>query len=155
MTGEVTPNWSLYATGQILDAEQISGAPTTVTTNPMTGAVSVVPTVVGRKIENTPEHTFSFASEYRLAGLAPGLSLNGAIYYISERAVNPYSQAFIPAYTLFDLGAAYSTDIDGNELTFRISGQNIADKKHFSSTGNNVVAQSPPRLLKLSMSMRF
>ncbi len=155
VTGEVTPDWSLYATGQILDAEQISGAPTTVTTNPMTGAVSVVPTVVGRKIENTPEHTFSFASEYRLAGLVPGLSLNGAIYYISERAVNPYNQAFIPAYTLFDLGAAYSTNIDGNELTFRLSGQNIADKKHFSSTGNNVVAQSPPRLLKLSMSMRF
>jgi iron complex outermembrane receptor protein len=155
VTGEVTPDWSLYATGQILDAEQISGAPTTVTTNPMTGAVGVVPTVVGRKIENTPEHTFSFASEYRLVGLVPGLSLNGAIYYISERAVNPYNQAFIPAYTLFDLGAAYSTDIDGNELTFRLSGQNMADKKHFSSTGNNVVAQSPPRLLKLSMSMRF
>jgi iron complex outermembrane recepter protein len=151
----VTPDWSLYATGQFLEAEQISGAPTTVLTNPMSGAVSVVPTVVGRRIENTPERTFSFASEYRLSDLAPGLSLNGAIYYISERAVNPYNQAFIPAYTLFDLGAAYTTDVTGNELTVRLSGQNVADKKHFSSTGNNVVAQAPPRLVKFSMSMRF
>jgi iron complex outermembrane receptor protein len=147
VTGEVTAQWSLYATGQFLEAEQISGAPTVL--------VPLVPRVVGRKIENTPERTFSLASEYRFSDRVPGLRVNGALYYISERAVNPYNQAFIPAYTLFDLGAAYSTDIAGNELTFRLSGQNVTDKKHFSSTGNNVVAQSPPRLLKLSMSMRF
>jgi iron complex outermembrane recepter protein len=155
VTGEVTPQWSLYATGQFLEAEQVSGAPTIVMTNPMTGAISVVPTVVGRRIENTPERTFSLASEYRFQDLIPGFSVNAAAYYISERAVNPYNQAFIPAYTLFDLGAAYLMRLGGNELTFRLSSQNIADKKHFSSTGNNVVAQAPPRLMKLSMSMRF
>ena len=155
VTGELTEEWSVYATGQFLDTEQVSGAPTLTMTNPMTGAVTVVPTVVGRKIENTPERTFSFASEYRFANVLPGLSVNGAVFYIDERAVNPFNQAFIPAYTLFDLGAAYSTSLDGNELTLRLSGQNIADKNHFSSTGNNVVAQSPPRLIKLSMTLRF
>lgn len=155
VTGELWPAWSLYATGQFLDAEQVSGAPTTVSTNPMTGAVTVVPTVVGRQIENSPERTFSLATEYRFADRLAGFSVNGAVYYISERAVNPYNQAFIPEYTLFDLGAAWSGRLLDNEVTLRVSGQNIADKRHFSSTGNNVVAQSPPRLLKFSMSMRF
>ena len=121
----------------------------------MTGAVTVVPTVVGRQIENSPERTFSLATEYRFADRLAGFSVNGAVYYISERAVNPYNQAFIPEYTLFDLGAAWSGRLLDNEVTLRLSGQNIADNRHFSSTGNNVVAQSPPRLLKFSMSMRF
>ena len=73
VTGEVMPDWSLYATGQFLDAKQISGADTLITTNPMTGVVTVVPTVVGRKIENTPERTFSLASEYRFSSAAAGI----------------------------------------------------------------------------------
>jgi iron complex outermembrane receptor protein len=155
VTGEITADWSLYATGQVLDAKQISGAETRITTNPTTGAVTVVPTVVGRTIENTPERTFSLATEYRLSRLLPGLSVNGAVYYISERAVNQFNQAFIPSYTLFDLGASYVRSFRGNEVTLRLTGQNIADKKHFSSTGTNLVAQAPPRTLKFSISTRF
>jgi iron complex outermembrane recepter protein len=155
VTGEVTQNWSLYASGQRLYAEQISGADTLITTDPATGVATVVPTVVGRKIENTPERTFSLASEYRLSGLLPGFSLNGAAYYVSERAVNPFNQAFIPSYTLFDLGVAYTRPVRGMEATIRVTGQNIADKKHFSSTGGNVIAQGPPRAVKLSVTTRF
>jgi iron complex outermembrane receptor protein len=117
--------------------------------------VTVVPTVVGRTIENTPERTFSLATEHRLTRLLPELSVTGALYYISERAVNQFNQAFIPIYTLFDLGASYTRSFRGNELTLRLLGQNIADKKHFSSTGANFVAQAPPRTLKFSISTRF
>jgi iron complex outermembrane receptor protein len=155
VTGEVTADWSLYATGQVLDAEQIAGADTLITTNPATGAVTVVPTVVGRTIENTPEHTFSFATEHRLSRLAPGLSVSGAVYYVSERAVNQFNQAFIPSYTLFDLGAAYTRALRGVETTFRLAAQNVADERYFSSTGANVVSQAPPRTLKLSVTTRF
>jgi iron complex outermembrane recepter protein len=84
MTGEVTPDWSLYATAQFLSARQISAAATVTTTNPTTGA-TVVPTVLGRNIENAPERTVSLASEYRLRHLLPGFSINGAAYYVSVR----------------------------------------------------------------------
>ena len=53
--------------------KQISGADTVIATNPTTGVVTVVPTVVGRKIENTPERTFSLATEYRLPQTASGI----------------------------------------------------------------------------------
>lgn len=156
VTGEPTRDWSLYATAQFLDAKQISGAQTRITTNPNTGAVTVLPTVVGRRIENTPERTLSVATEYRLTR-APlqGLSVNAAVYYISERAVNSLNQAFIDGYTLFDFGASCITTFHGNQLTLRLTGQNIAGEQYFSSTGGNIVAQGPPRLIKFSISMRF
>jgi iron complex outermembrane receptor protein len=155
VTGELTPDWSLYATAQFLDARQISGAPTQVATDPATGVTTVVPTVVGRKIENTAERTFSLATEYRFTSLLPGFGVNGAAYYVSERAVNPLNQAFIPGYTLFDLGASWTGTFDRNELTVRLTGQNIADKQYFASTGNNQIAQGPPRMLKFSITTRF
>jgi iron complex outermembrane receptor protein len=155
LTGEITPEWSLYATGQFLDAKQISGADTVITTNPMTGVVTVSPTVVGRKIENTPERTFSLASEYRLSGLLQGFSVNAGAYYVSERAVNQFNQAFIPSYTLFDVGAAYTGAFYGNPTTLRITAQNVANKEYFSSTGANIVAQGPPRMIKFSVQTRF
>jgi iron complex outermembrane receptor protein len=154
-SGELTPDWSLYATAQFLDAQQISGAPTRITTNPTTGAVTVVPTVVGREIENTPERTFSLATEYRLTSLLPGLAVNAAAYYIGERAVNPLNQVFIPGYTLFDLGASCTVKLRGSSLTVRLTGQNVAGKEYFSSTGGNVIAQGAPRMIKLSVSTRF
>jgi iron complex outermembrane receptor protein len=155
VTGEVTPNWSLYATAQLLDAKQISGADTVITTNPVTGAVTVVPTVVGRKIENTPERTFSVASEYRFTTRPTGFSVNAAAYYLSSRAVNQFNQAFIPGYTLLDLGGAYTGAFGGKETTFRLTAQNVADKKYFSSTGVSIIAQGQPRLMKFSVTTRF
>jgi iron complex outermembrane recepter protein len=155
VTGELTPDWSVYATAQFLDAKQISGAPTQITMNPTTGAITVVPTVVGRKIENTAERTFSLATEYRLPRLLRGVGLNGAAYYVSERAVNPLNQAFIPGYTLFDLGASWTGMFGGNELTVRLTGQNIADKQYFASTGFSQIAPGPPRMVKFSITTRF
>ena len=40
-------------------------------------------------------------------------------------------------------------------VTVRLTGQNIADKKYSLSTGGNVIAQGPPRMVKLSITMRF
>lgn len=155
LTGEVTRDWSVYASGLFLDAKQISGADTVITTNPTTGAVTVVPTLVGRRIENTPRRTFSFATEYRLSELVPGLSVNAGAYYIGERAVNQFNQAFIPSYTLFDVGVAYTSSIFGRETTLRITDQNVTNKKYFSSTGAAIVAQGPPRVIKFSLTTQF
>jgi iron complex outermembrane receptor protein len=155
VTGELTPDWSMYATGQFLNAEQISGAETRVTTSPITGVVTVVPTVVGLKIENTPERTFSVASEYRFSRRLPGFSVNAAAFYLSERAINAFNQAFIPGYTLFDLGAAYTRAFAGRETSLRLTAQNITNKNYFSSTGASIVAQGAPRMVKFSVTTRF
>ena len=155
LTGEVTPDWSIYATAQFLSARQISGADTVIATNAHTSLVTVVPTVVGRKIENTPERTLSIATEYRLSSLLPGFSVNAAAYYLSARAIDQFNQAFIPGYRLFDLGAAYAAMLDGHQTTFRLTGQNVANKRYFAATGSNYIAQGPPRMVKFSVTTRF
>ena len=50
----------------------------------------------------------------------PGLSVNAGAYYMSERAVNQFNQAFIPSYTLFDVGASYVGTFYGNPTTVRV-----------------------------------
>lgn len=155
LTGEVTRDWSVYLTGQIIDAKQISGAPTVITTNPTTGAVTVAPTVVGRLIENTPKQTFSLASEYKLPGVLHDFAVNAAAFYMSNRAVNAFNQAFIPATTTFDVGASYRGEIRDIPVTVRVSAQNVTNKWYFQSTGGGFVSEAPPRVIKFSVSTRF
>jgi iron complex outermembrane receptor protein len=151
VNGELTADWSVYASGQLLHAKQVSGANTVITTDPNTGSPTVVPTVVGRKIENAPSQTLSLASEYRFSGVLNGFSVNGGAYYISDRAINQFDQAFIPGYTLFDLGVAYSGTLLGHATSFRLRAENLADKQYFSSTGASIISQGPPRMLKFSI----
>jgi hypothetical protein len=46
--------------------------------------------------------------------------VNGAAYHVSKRAVNPFNQTFIPGYTLFDFGAAYTGTFHGQDATIRV-----------------------------------
>ena len=87
--------------------------------------------------------------------LLPGLRVNGAAYYIGERAVDALNEAFIPGYTLIDVGAAYSRKLLGGETTIRLTDQNVTDKRYFSSTGGDYIAQGPPRMVKFSVTVRF
>lgn len=106
-------------------------------------------------VENTPERTLSIATEYRRTSWLAGVSVNGAAYYISARAIDSLNQAFIPGYTLFDLGGAYRGTLATHEITLRVTAQNVAGKRYLSSTGANYLAQGPPGLVKLSVTARF
>lgn len=147
-TGNVTPDWSIYGSALFLDAEYSSGAPTRLTP-------TIAPTIVGNRIENAPKKTFSLATEYRFTDMLPGFSINGAVYYTGNRAINSRNQGFIPAFTLFDLGAGYSTDIAGTETTFRVSAENITGKRYWASTGGLLLSQGAPSTVKFSIETKF
>jgi len=147
VTGEVTRDFSIYASGLFLTAEQENGASTVVAANG-----SVTPTSNGRRIENTPTRQFSIAGEYRLTDLLPGLAINAAAYYTGNRAINSLNSAFIGGYTLFDAGASYTMPVGGHRMTFRLNGQNIARKRYWASTGGLVLSQGPPGDVRFSVS---
>jgi len=147
-TGNVTPDWSVYASALFLDATYSSGAPTILTP-------TVSPTIVGNRVENAPKRTFSLATEYRFTDMLPGFSINGAVYHTGNRAINSRNQAFIPGHTLFDLGAGYSTDIAGVDTIFRISAENITGKRHWASTGGLLLSQAAPSTVKFSIETKF
>jgi iron complex outermembrane receptor protein len=149
LTGEVTPELSLYASAMYLDAKQSSGAPTVIV------GTTITPTAVGKEIEDTAKQTYSVASEYRLWSLVEGLSATAAVYYVGPQAVNSLNQAFIGGYTTFDLGASYVHNFFGQEFTMRVNGQNITDKRYWASTGGLSLGQGAPGLVKFSLSTSF
>jgi iron complex outermembrane receptor protein len=149
VTGEVNENLSLYATALLLQATQISGAPTVI------AGSAVTPTAVGKQIENTPRRTASLAAEYRLGNWVPGLSVNGAVYYTGQRAVNNLNEAFIPGYTLFDVGFAYGNTLWSTPMTFRLNAENVGNKRYWVSTGALFLAEGPPSDIKFSLSAHF
>ena len=119
------------------------------------GVVTVTPTSVGKLIENTPKRTLSVAGEYRLDQWVKGLSVSGGAFYTGRRAINNLNQAFIPGYTLFNLGVAYHTEIEGHDTTFRVNAENITQKKYWSSTGALLLAEGAPSTVKFSVSSEF
>jgi iron complex outermembrane receptor protein len=149
LTGEITPQLSVYASGLILNAEQISGAATVIT------GTTVVPTAVGREIDNTPKQTWSVSGEYRFEGAAPGLSVTAGAYYIGPRAINNLDQAYVPGYTLFDAGFAYHRELGSQPWTFRLNADNLSNRRYWVSTSTLYLAEGPPSVIKFSLETRF
>ncbi len=147
-TGEITEDFSLYASALFLKAKQVSGAPTRTTP-------TFVPTVVGLRIESTPKRTFSLSGEYRFNEWFPGWAMTAGAYYTGNQAINSVNSAFIPAVTLYDLGASYKKEIYGHMTTFRVNGQNITDKNYFASTGASIISKGTPRTIKFSVGTEF
>ena len=52
-------------------------------------------------------------------------------------------------------GAAFTTTLSGHDTTIRMNWQNIGNKRYFAATGNSIIVQGPPSLLKLAVTMRF
>jgi iron complex outermembrane receptor protein len=149
LTGEVTPELSVYVSGMYLDAKQDSGAPTLIV------GTTITPTANGREIEDTAKQTYSLATEYRLSRWLNGLSTTAGLYYVGPQAVNSLNQAFTGGYTTFDLGAAYLRNFWGQQFTMRINGQNITNKRYWASTGGLFLAEGPPALVKFSIQTSF
>ena len=133
----------------MLSAKQESGAPTIIV------GTTGTPSSAGKFIENTPKVTVSVSGEYRLNQWVEGLSVNGGVFYTGKRAINSLDQAWIPGYTLVNLGAAYVHNLYGHETTFRVNAENVGNKKYWASTGTLFLAEGAPETVKFSISSRF
>ncbi|KTT15305.1 hypothetical protein NS331_21170, partial [Pseudacidovorax intermedius] len=65
----------------------------------------------------------------------PGLSVNGGAYYTGRRPVDDLNQAFIGGYTLFDVGARYTTQLFGRRTLFQLNVDNAGDRRYWSAAG--------------------
>ena len=141
LTGEITPDLSIYASALTLDAKQASGSTALVT---------------GKRLENTAKDTESVSFEYRVPIAAlDGLNFTAGIFHVGDRAVNAANNAFVPGYTLFDLGASYMTSAFDHPVTLRVNGENVGNKRYWAATGSSLLAEGLPSLVKFSVSTRF
>ena len=132
-SGDLSPQWGVVASAQVLDAEIVS-----------VGATN--PGELGKTPENTPRHTASLWGEYRVARLA-GLSLNGGLFHVGKRAVNNLNQAWVDGYTTLSLGARWRTRLAGRQLTLQANVDNATDRDYWGSAGNGLLGTGLPRTL--------
>jgi iron complex outermembrane receptor protein len=136
VSGEIFDDLSVFASTVLLDAKQVSGSSALIT---------------GMRIENTAKMTGSLLLSYKLPFL-DGLSVDGGVYYVGNRAVNAANNALVPSYATFNLGAAYTTSWSDTPMTFRINAENITGKRYWAATGSSLLSQGLPTLVKMSVS---
>ncbi len=156
ITGEVTKDFSVYLSGMLLDAKFEQNAATVITSTTKSGVTTttVTPTIQGMRVDGTPKNTLSLSGEYRVP-VVPGLSLTAGMYHIGNQALNPQNEAFAPAYTTYDVGAAYKMDIYGKTTTFRLNGSNVTNKKYWAVVGGSTLGEGLPATYKFSVERAF
>lgn len=133
LTGEITPQLSIYASGQLLDAEIRRSAQAN---------------LIGRTPENTPKWTGSLFAEYRPVA---GLGIGGGLFHVSERAVDNPNSAFVDGYTLLSASLRYTfAGIGRDGLTLQLNADNLTNKRYWSAAGNGLVGVGLPRQVKLT-----
>jgi catecholate siderophore receptor len=111
-TGRITKNWELIAAYTYLDSEIRK---------------SNTPAEVGNRLLNTPTHTFSLWSTYRLP---LGLELGGGIRYVGSRFTSNANTRQVPHYWLADATIAYDVS---SQATLRLNLLNILDEEYVDS----------------------
>lgn len=139
VNGELTSEWSVYASALFLDAELRKAQNTALT---------------GKTPENTPDTTASLFADYHPEAL-PGWSFNAGVYYMAKRAVNNLNQAYIPDYALVNAGVRYTTNLFDSKVTFQLNVENLADKSYWSAVGSGYLGYGKPRTVKFTGKIDF
>ena len=135
ITGKVTKNLTLIAGGTLLDAE-------------VTKATNQA--LEGKKPSGVAARMAKLHTEYRVPGIR-GLSVSAGAYYTGKKYGNNTNTDIVPAYTLFDAGIRYTTDVGQYPTTFNFTLQNMADKVYWS----NNLALGDPRTFAFTIKTSF
>ncbi|WP_396956124.1 TonB-dependent siderophore receptor [Nitrosomonas sp.] len=135
LTGKVTDNLTIMGGGTLMDINVEK---------------SNDPALEGKKPTNAATRMGKIYAEYALPWVK-GLSLTGGIYYTGERYANAANTDKLPSYTLYDIGARYSTRIRDKALTVRLNVINLTGKDYWQSATYLGV----PRTIAFSVSTMF
>jgi len=142
-SGNITPAWQVFGGYTWMDSELVAGAFNNVN--------------VGDPLANTPEHSFSLFTTYRLS---PPLSLGGGVYHVSKSfggnqggAGGGANRIYAPAYTRLDLFAAYDLS---ERASLQLNVQNAGDEAYIMRTnGVHHADVAPGRQAILTLNLRY
>lgn len=114
-------------------------------------------TAVAANVGNTPVGVpnvqANIGAEWDLPWMR-GLTLNGAVIYTGKQFVDTANKQPIPDWTRLDLGARYTTAINGNTTVFRANVQNVTGTNYWSSVASfGTFFLGAPRTYLLSMTV--
>ncbi|MQT45777.1 TonB-dependent siderophore receptor [Pseudomonas helleri] len=112
----------------------------------------------GHQAINVPKLRASLHADYSIPGV-PGLALLGGGQYSASKYANQQGSVKAAGYTVFDVGSRYSTRIEGYDTVFRLTVDNLFDKRYWRDVGaymgDDYVFQGAPRTARLSATVNF
>lgn len=104
---------------------------------------------VGKQIANTPEHSVSLWTTYRLRS---SFEIGGGAQFVDDRFNNNTETRFAPGYWLFDAMASY----DLNErFTLRLNVTNLTDERYIDRVGGGHFIPGATRSATLTTQIKF
>ncbi|WP_292052036.1 MULTISPECIES: TonB-dependent receptor [unclassified Brevundimonas] len=143
VAGNITDKWQVFGGYTWQDSELVKGAYNS--------------TVVGEQLANTPEHSASLFTTYRLL---PKLTVGGGVYYVSKSwggnqngAGGGANRVYAPEYTRVDLMGSY----DINErASITVNVKNVGDERYIMRTnGVHHADVAPGRSALVTLNLRY
>ena len=119
---------------------------------------SGTPAYEGHQAINVPTLRASLYGDYALPWI-DGLALLGGVQYSGSKYANRQGEVQTGAYAIFNVGSRYSTRIDGYDTVFRLTVDNVFDKRYWRDAGeymgDGYLFQGAPLTARLSASINF
>jgi catecholate siderophore receptor len=104
---------------------------------------------VGNELANTPDHSLSLWTAYRLPW---GLEMGGGVQYVGDRFNNNTSTRVAPGYWLFDAMAAWRLN---SRFALRLNINNLADERYIDRVGGGHFIPGTGRSVLLTTDIDF
>jgi catecholate siderophore receptor len=104
---------------------------------------------VGNEFANTPEHSASLWTTYRLP---LGFEIGGGVQYVGDRLNSTTTRRVAPAYQLYDAMVSYEWN---ERLTLRLNVTNLADERYIDRVGGGHFIPGAGRSVALTTSLDF
>ena len=112
----------------------------------------------GHQAINVPTLRASLYGDYALPWV-DGLALLGGVQYSGKKYASQVGSVQADAYAIFNIGSRYSTRIEGYDTVFRLTVDNLFDKRYWRDVGeymgDNYLFQGAPLTARLSASVNF
>ena len=110
----------------------------------------------GKKVIGVPDAQASVGLDWRVPGVT-GLSLDTRMIYSDSVYADAANTLKVSAWTRYDLGARYITEIAARPVTFRLRVENLANRNYWASAGgypgSGYLVLGAPRTFMLSASV--
>ncbi len=119
---------------------------------------SGTPEYEGHQAINVPKLRASLYADYALPWV-DGLALLGGVQYSANKYANRTGDVEVGDYAIVNVGSRYTTRLDGYETVFRLSVDNLFDKRYWRDAGeymgDDYLFQGAPLTARLSATVNF
>lgn len=145
----------LSASGRVTSALQLSASAAAIRSRVENSGTT---DYEGHQAINVPRLRASLQADYDLAGV-PGLALLGAARYSGAKYADRNGAVEVGGYTLYDVGARYSTRVGDYPTVLRLAVDNLFDKRYWRDVGeyfgDGYLFQGAPRTARLTATVNF